>query len=828
MLPNCLRPHRFARLLLSVSLSVALALPSPVWALRPTLNRAGLEHTLNPEQPSAAGVEEEKSIQIGRTRVELVQGNITEQKVEAIVNAANRFLAGGGGVDGAIHTAAGPSVQRELDQRYLYGIQPGEAVISGAGKLSQNGVKYIIHAVGPVYTGDTDNSKVLASAYRASLTLCGQHYLTSVAFPSIATGLFGYPVDEAARIAIRAIGAYLHTHPQTTLRKIRFVLFDDATYQAYAAALKDYAASLLTGMEESGFVPGASFEGRIETVQGHRGAVIAIRNAQGEERLGWLPNTRAQAGSYVGHLRMFLRRDDRKILVRIAEIRAEEGRIPNILEIDDAPYRQERLEALSQIQDGDVIPIQVHFTDGNGFYGSFADGVVPCFVPRSTAPAEVYESFRRRRGRAWTMGELSVTVAQIDEGGRLKADFQSVLKEPERIIPDPTQPPKVKSPPAPKKPPTDQPGKRGPDAPSAPLDRVDQIMPRLSQAVDVLCAQEWFISPKRFLRPFRSTVIPFLKEQLSREEAGGDANRTVWLERLEVIEDFSFLMRAVQSKQKQLQVQTVTGGLLDGGGSVWMKVQPGEKRPFGAFVTIRADQPMVSITFFHDSEETESREYGSMRFGNDYDAQGVRPLLHMDIADSSGHTWVSHVDLQGVWNHHRNPSRTLADFYAAFPRKLFIRLAHLSRIAPREDRITWLEEIKTIDLEQLQLQHPAIEIPVGAQGALGISIPALYCSETTRGTVVEWLRAAGLQGQVEVRPLGTTQSGGWVVVLDGEELARLPRTLDRRAVTILKLNDTPCNSFAALAQRFLQGRGHDVQVVGLAVLQAERRLILFV
>jgi len=223
-----------------------------------------------------SGLEEQASIQIGRTRVELVQGDITEQKVEAIVNAANRFLAGGSGVDGAINAAAGPSVQRELDDRHLYGIQPGEAVISGAGNLSQNGVKYIIHAVGPVYTKDADDSKVLASAYRASLILCDQHYLTSIAFPSIATGLFGYPLDEGAQVAIRAIGAYLHVHPQTTLRQIRFVLFDDATYHAYAAALKDYADSLQAGAEEIETVDLAQLQTRYPTLDIPAGATAAI------------------------------------------------------------------------------------------------------------------------------------------------------------------------------------------------------------------------------------------------------------------------------------------------------------------------------------------------------------------------------------------------------------------------------------------------------------------------------------------------------------------------------------------------------------------------
>lgn len=163
-------------------------------------------------------------------RIELIQGDITEQTTEAIANAANSHLAGGGGVDGAIHRKGGPEMMRELKAKYK-GCPTGGAVITGGGKLK---AKYVIHAVGPVYSGATKDSEPLASAYRTSLGLCSQHKVSSIAFPSISTGAYGYPVEEAASVALRTVRDYLKSYPEIQL--VRFVLFDTETFQAYRDA----------------------------------------------------------------------------------------------------------------------------------------------------------------------------------------------------------------------------------------------------------------------------------------------------------------------------------------------------------------------------------------------------------------------------------------------------------------------------------------------------------------------------------------------------------------------------------------------------------------
>ncbi len=172
------------------------------------------------------------AVTIGTSKIELVQGDITQQELEAIGNAANSKLAGGGGVDGAIHRAGGPSIMEELRAKYPQGCPTGEAVITRGGRLK---AKYVIHAVGPVYSGKPKDAQLLASAYRACLALCSQHGITSVAFPSISTGAYRYPVEEAAPIALRTVAAYLKANPEITLA--RFVLFDPATYAAYHRAL---------------------------------------------------------------------------------------------------------------------------------------------------------------------------------------------------------------------------------------------------------------------------------------------------------------------------------------------------------------------------------------------------------------------------------------------------------------------------------------------------------------------------------------------------------------------------------------------------------------
>ncbi|MBI2495255.1 MAG: O-acetyl-ADP-ribose deacetylase [Candidatus Omnitrophica bacterium] len=195
---------------------------------------------MNPERPyrvPQGHVEGEPRINapaetIGTSKLELAQGDITQQETEAIGNAANSRLAGGGGVDGAIHRAGGPSIMQELRAKYPQGCPTGQAVITGGGRLK---ARYVLHAVGPVYSGKPKDAELLASAYRSCLTLCSQHGIRTVAFPAISTGVYRYPVEEAAPIAIRAVADYLKTHPEITL--VRFVLFDPATYQAYRHAL---------------------------------------------------------------------------------------------------------------------------------------------------------------------------------------------------------------------------------------------------------------------------------------------------------------------------------------------------------------------------------------------------------------------------------------------------------------------------------------------------------------------------------------------------------------------------------------------------------------
>jgi O-acetyl-ADP-ribose deacetylase len=163
----------------------------------------------------------------------LRRADITTLQVDAIVNAANTYLAGGGGVDGAIHDAAGPELIRELNLRY-HGCPTGSAVITGAGLLP---ARHIIHAVGPRWRdGDHDEPALLASAYRSAFALASEHSCATLAAPSISTGIYGFPIALAAPIAIGAADEAL-AHPGTTLREITFALFSDADLEVFARAL---------------------------------------------------------------------------------------------------------------------------------------------------------------------------------------------------------------------------------------------------------------------------------------------------------------------------------------------------------------------------------------------------------------------------------------------------------------------------------------------------------------------------------------------------------------------------------------------------------------
>jgi len=173
---------------------------------------------------------------VNQARLVIVQGDITRQATDAIVNAANSGLMGGGGVDGAIHRAGGPAILEECKQIVAnQGRLPtGKAVITTGGNLP---AKYVIHTVGPIWHGgDSGEAALLESAYRESLALAAQKKLASIALPSISTGAYGYPVDEAARIAIRTVTSFLR-QKVTSVKEVVFVLFDPRTYQAYSSAL---------------------------------------------------------------------------------------------------------------------------------------------------------------------------------------------------------------------------------------------------------------------------------------------------------------------------------------------------------------------------------------------------------------------------------------------------------------------------------------------------------------------------------------------------------------------------------------------------------------
>ena len=174
-------------------------------------------------------------VKINQSLLELTVGDITREKVDAIVNAANSSLLGGGGVDGAIHRAAGPGLLAET--RKLGGCQTGDAKISRGYHLPAH---YVIHAVGPMYRrGDESMPRLLASAYRRSLEVAAEHQLESIAFSAISTGGYGYPFAEAAPVALGTIVDYLLAHTQIKL--VRLVLYNERTFESFAEALQQLA-----------------------------------------------------------------------------------------------------------------------------------------------------------------------------------------------------------------------------------------------------------------------------------------------------------------------------------------------------------------------------------------------------------------------------------------------------------------------------------------------------------------------------------------------------------------------------------------------------------
>jgi O-acetyl-ADP-ribose deacetylase (regulator of RNase III) len=166
-------------------------------------------------------------------RLELARGDITAERVDAIANAANEALRGGGGVDGAIHRAAGPGLLAELRESYPDGTPTGTAVATAGHDLP---ARWVLHAVGPVWSGGkSDEAELLAGAYRSSLRLADELGARSVAFPAISMGIYGYPGDEGADVAVRT--AADHLGGETNVELVRFVLFSEETFELFEAAL---------------------------------------------------------------------------------------------------------------------------------------------------------------------------------------------------------------------------------------------------------------------------------------------------------------------------------------------------------------------------------------------------------------------------------------------------------------------------------------------------------------------------------------------------------------------------------------------------------------
>lgn len=166
----------------------------------------------------------------------ILKGDIVKSKTQAIVNAANTSLLGGGGVDGAIHRAAGPKLLEECV--LLKGCKTGFAKITNGYKLKS---EYVIHTPGPIWRGgERGERELLASCYRSCLTLAAEKKITSISFPSISTGVYRFPVDDAAHIAINEIMTFMYKNEDCSIKEINMVLFDENTQKAYKNALADY------------------------------------------------------------------------------------------------------------------------------------------------------------------------------------------------------------------------------------------------------------------------------------------------------------------------------------------------------------------------------------------------------------------------------------------------------------------------------------------------------------------------------------------------------------------------------------------------------------
>jgi O-acetyl-ADP-ribose deacetylase len=174
---------------------------------------------------------------VGQATLSIIQGDLTLQDTDAIVNAANSGLMGGGGVDGAIHRAGGPAILEECRKivEKQGRLPPGQAVITSGGRMK---ARHVIHTVGPIWAGGGQHEpELLASAYRESLRLAAANNLTSVSFPSISTGAYGYPIDPAARIALKEVNTFLSR--SSSVKEVVFVLYGETNFKAYEAALAE-------------------------------------------------------------------------------------------------------------------------------------------------------------------------------------------------------------------------------------------------------------------------------------------------------------------------------------------------------------------------------------------------------------------------------------------------------------------------------------------------------------------------------------------------------------------------------------------------------------
>ncbi len=188
------------------------------------------------------------TVQLGLARLELLKGDITRIAVDAIVNAANSQLAGGGGVDGAIHRAGGPEIMRELEEiRERIGRCPaGSAVLTGAGRLP---ARFVFHAVGPRYRdGSHGESDLLRSCYTTCLNMAAEHDVAAISFPSISTGIYGYPIEEAAEIAVRTTAEWLRGH-SGSVRTVKLVQFSDGDHEIYRSHAQNLRAVLAAGTQ---------------------------------------------------------------------------------------------------------------------------------------------------------------------------------------------------------------------------------------------------------------------------------------------------------------------------------------------------------------------------------------------------------------------------------------------------------------------------------------------------------------------------------------------------------------------------------------------------